>query len=135
MSARYLLDTDICIYIRRERPQHVRARMARIAPDRFALSVISWGELLLGVFKSERPEAARRKLTEIYESIAVLPLPPEAAEIYAATRTELEAAGTPIGPNDLWIAAHARAENLILVTNNEREFKRVKGLKVENWAA
>lgn len=135
MSARYLLDTDICIYIRRERPARVRARMARIPPERLALSVISWGELLLSVHKSGQPEATRRHLAEIYESIAVLPLPPAAAEVYAATRAQLEAAGTPIGPNDLWIAAHAKAEGLILVTNNEREFKRVKGLKVENWAA
>jgi tRNA(fMet)-specific endonuclease VapC len=135
VSSRYLLDTDICIYIRNERPQHVRARMARIPPDSLALSVITWGELLLGVQRSTDPKAARRKLAELYEAIAVLPLPREAAEVYAATRAELEAAGTPIGPNDLWIAAHAKAERLILVTNNLREFKRVKGLKVENWAA
>ena len=64
----------------------------------------------------------------------MLPLPAEAAEHYGAIRAELEHRGNPIGPNDLWIAAHARAEKLILVTNNQREFKRVKGLKVENWA-
>lgn len=135
MGARYLLDTDICIYIRKEKPPQVRARMARIAPEKLALSVVTWGELMLAAFKSRDPEDAQRKLTGIYESIAVLPLPREAAEVYAAIRAGLEAAGTPIDPNDLWIAAHAKAAGLVLVTNNEREFRRVKGLAVENWAA
>lgn len=134
MSARYLLDTDICIYIRRERPTKVRAKMIRLPPESLALSVITWGELMVPVCKSPHPAAARQKLAELYESIAILPLPPAAAEAYAAIRSDLERAGTPIGPNDLWIAAHAKAEGLVLVTNNEREFKRIKGLKVENWA-
>ncbi len=134
MAARYLLDTDTCVYIKREQPLKVRNRMARQPPGSVVISVITWGELMLGAMKSKQPALARQKLNELADVLPVLPLSPEAGELYGTIRAELERAGTPIGGNDLWIAAHAKAEGLILVSNNEREFKRVKGLKVENWA-
>jgi len=89
---------------------------------------------MVGAAKSQNAAAARRRIHAMTGVVAVAPLPIAAAEYYGEIRSSLERAGTPIGGNDLWIAAHARAEGLVLVTNNEREFKRVKGLKVENWA-
>lgn len=133
MALCYLLDTNICIYIRRERPPQVRERLARQPPDSVGLSLITWGELLYGAARSQHSTTARETLTAIVEMIPVLPLPMEAAEHYGDIRAALAAAGTPIGANDLWIAAHARAAGLTVVTNNMREFERVDGLKLENW--
>lgn len=134
MALRYLLDTNICIYIRRERPLQVRERLARQRPDSVGLSLITWAELLYGAARSQHTALAREKLDAIVAMIPVLPLPEEAAEHYGDIRAALAGAGTPIGANDLWIAAHARAANLTVVTNNPREFERVAGLKLENWA-
>lgn len=133
MAARYLLDTNICIYIRRRRPPEVLARFEKLKPGEAALSVITYGELLYGVEKSQARDQARQVLKELVEYLPVLALPAEAGEAYGAIRAELEARGEVIGNNDLWIAAHARIAGLTLVTNNEREFKRVGGLKVQNW--
>ena len=133
MPLRYLLDTNICIYIKRKRPPQVRERMARLNPSSVAMSLITWGELLCGLHRSQSPDLARATLQQIAASIPVLPLPAEAAEHYGAIRATLAARGAPIGANDLWIAAHARAAKLTVVTNNTREFERVPGLKVENW--
>jgi tRNA(fMet)-specific endonuclease VapC len=133
MAARYLLDTNICIYIRRRRPPEVLARFEKLKPGEAALSVITYGELLYGVEKSQVRDQARQVLKELVEYLPVLALPAEVGEAYGAIRAELEARGEVIGNNDLWIAAHARIAGLTLVTNNEREFKRVGGLKVQNW--
>ena len=135
MAARFLLDSDICVYALSGRYPQVVRTLDRKLPGQVALSVIALGELLAGAEKSSDPGAARQRIAALTSVATVLPLPPDAASHYAAIRTGLEGAGRPIGPNDLWIASHARAERLILVTNNQREFKRVKGLKVENWAA
>jgi tRNA(fMet)-specific endonuclease VapC len=134
MEARYLLDTDICIYIRRRHPQEVLSRFQRLEPGEAVLSVITYGELLYGAEKSLQRERAMHQLQQTILHIPVLPLPPSAAEQYGLIRRELESEGKMIGNNDLWIAAHAKAASLILVTNNEGEFKRVRGLKVQNWA-
>lgn len=134
MALRYLLDTNICIYIRRERPRQVRERLARQRPDSVGLSLITWGELLYGAARSRYSAPAREKLDAIVELIPVLPLPKETAGHYGDIRASLATAGTRIGANDLWIAAHARAAGLTVVTNNLREFERVDGLKLENWA-
>lgn len=134
IAATHLLDTNICIYIRQARPPKVKERFARMPPNSLAMSVITWGELLYGACRSVSPAAARAKLDHIAGQISVLPLPLEAAGHYGNIRAHLAGRGELIGPNDLWIAAHARAAGLILVTNNAREFRRVKGLKVENWA-
>lgn len=134
MRPRYLLDTNICIYIRQKRPAEVLARFSKLDAGDAALSVITFGELLYGVEKSRERLSAYAKLQELMTLLTVLPLPEAAASAYGEIRAALEKTGEVIGNNDLWIAAHARAAGLTLVTNNEREFKRVPKLKVQNWS-
>jgi tRNA(fMet)-specific endonuclease VapC len=131
---RYLLDTSICIYIRRKRPVDILERFKTLEPGDVGISVITYGELAYGARKSAEPEQAQAGLQRLIELVPVLPLPEDAGRAYGAIRAALAASGSPIGPNDLWIAAHALASRLALVTSNEREFKRVKGLKLETWA-
>jgi tRNA(fMet)-specific endonuclease VapC len=133
MAPRYLLDTNIVIYVRRRRPPQVLSRFEKLEPGEAALSVITYGELLYGLEKSASPTEGLQQLEELAYVIPVLPLPAEAARTYGAIRAKLETNGEMIGHNDLWIAAHANAADLILVTNNEREFCRVPGLRIENW--
>jgi tRNA(fMet)-specific endonuclease VapC len=134
METRFLLDTNICIYIRQKKPEEVLRRFRTLKQGVAALSVISFGELVYGAEKSAQRAAALELLRELARVLPVLGLPETAAEAYGAIRAELERKGQMIGNNDLWIAAHARAAGLTLVTNNVREFRRVRGLKVENWA-
>jgi tRNA(fMet)-specific endonuclease VapC len=134
MDPRYLLDTNICIYIRQKRPEEVLRRFRKLRPGEAALSVITYGELLYGAAKSAHQTEALEKLRELVRLLPALALPESAAETYGAMRAELEAKGRMIGNNDLWIAAHALADGLTLVTNNEKEFRRVRGLKVQNWS-
>ena len=133
MDARFLLDTNICIYIRQQRPPGVLARFQQLQHGEAVLSVITYGELVYGAEKSQFREQASRQLAELAGLLPVMALPPHAGQVYGAIRVALEATGDMIGNNDLWIAAHAKAADLILVTNNEREFRRVPGLKIENW--
>ena len=133
-ALRYLLDTNICIYIRQKRPANVFARMQEQNPGDAGLSIISYGELSYGVAKSADPKANADALSRFVELIPVLLLPVGAGEIYGEMRAALESDGSMIGSNDLWIAAHALASGLTLVTNNVREFRRVPKLKIENWA-
>ncbi|MFT4047946.1 MAG: type II toxin-antitoxin system VapC family toxin [Solimonas sp.] len=133
--ARFLLDTNICIYIRQKRPPEVLARFQKLKAGDAALSVVTYGELLYGARKSQQREAALAKLADLVTLLPVLDMPASTADEYGAIRAALEARGETIGGNDFWIAAHAKAAGLILVTNNEREFKRVPGLKVQNWTA
>lgn len=130
---RYLLDTNICIYIRQKRPPKVLARFEKLKAGEACLSVITYGELSYGASKSEQQNAALARLADLVTLLPVLPLPDSAAREYGVIRAYLEARGEIIGGNDLWIAAHAKAASLVLVTNNEKEFKRVPGLKVQNW--
>jgi len=134
MEPRYLLDTNICIYIRQNRPEKVLRRFRKLRPGEAALSVITYGELLYGAAKSKQRVAALERLRELVHLLPALPLPEAAAETYGTIRADLEAKGQMIGNNDLWIAAHAMAAELTLVTNNEKEIRRVRGLKVQNWA-
>ena len=134
MEPRFLLDTNICIYIRQKRPDEVLRRFRKLRPGEAVLSVITYGELLYGAAKSQRRVAALERLRELVNLLPALSLPETAAEAYGTIRAELEAKGEMIGNNDLWIAAHALASGLTLVTNNEREFHRVRGLKMQNWA-
>jgi tRNA(fMet)-specific endonuclease VapC len=97
------------------------------------MSVVTFGELRFGAEKSQSKEKARAAIQQLRSRIEVCPLPIAAAEHCGEIRAELEKNGQPIGNNDLWIAAHARAEGWVVVTNNEREFERVPGLVVENW--
>jgi tRNA(fMet)-specific endonuclease VapC len=133
MDCRFLLDTNICIYIRRRRPPPVMTRFDQLKYGEAAISVITYGELLYGAEKSPNRARALQDLKELASTMKVLPLPIDAAPIYGDTRKSLQAKGEMIGGNDLWIAAHAKAQDLVLVTNNEREFKRVPGLKIQNW--
>jgi tRNA(fMet)-specific endonuclease VapC len=130
---RYLLDTNIAIYVIKRRPPQARALFNRHA-GHMALSSITLAELLHGVEKSSNPAANLRVVEDFCSRLEVLPYLPKAAQHYGAIRAALERAGTPIGVNDLHIAAHARSEGLTLVTHNTREFERVNGLQVEDWA-
>jgi tRNA(fMet)-specific endonuclease VapC len=134
VEPRYLLDTDICIYIRKGRPEGVVRRFETIRPGEAVLSVITYGELLYGAEKNALREQSLHRLQQLSDLVPTLPLPDNAAHTYGFLRAELERRGEMIGNNDLWIAAHALASGLILVTNNEKEFRRVHGLKVQNWA-
>ena len=133
MEARYLLDTNICIYIRQKRPDEVLRRFRKLRPGEAALSVITYGELLYGAARSKQRVAALEQLRELANLLPALSLPETAAEVYGTIRAELEMKGAMIGNNDLWIASHALASGLTLITNNEREFRRVRGLKMQNW--
>lgn len=135
MAMRFLLDTNICIYVQRKRPPEVLARFSKLKAGEAVISVITWGELLYGAEKSTQRTRAMEVLHEFASLIPVLPMHEDAGAHYGAIRAALEAKGQPIGGNDLWIAAHARSAGLTVVTNNEREFKRVPQLKVQNWAA
>jgi tRNA(fMet)-specific endonuclease VapC len=134
VDPRYLLDTNICIYIRREKPQQVLHRFGKVTPGEAAISVITHAELLYGATKSSRHEAALEAVREFVRLVPPLAMPEKAAEVYGFIRADLEVRGETIGANDLWIAAHALAAGLILVTNNEKEFRRVRSLKMQNWA-
>lgn len=130
---RYLLDTDICVHIARHHPPALRLRFERAQPGELAMSVVTYGELRHGAETSQKRDQALAILARLTEAITILPLPENTGAHYGAIRAALEKAGAPIGANDLWIAAHALAEDLTLVTNNGREFKRIDGLRVENW--
>ena len=134
MELRYLLDTDICVYIHRNKPPHIHQRLRSLKQGEAALSIVTLGELLYGAMKSTKRAEILETLREFEQIVPALPLPQAAAQVYGTIRAELEATGQTIGGNDLWIAAHAKAAGLTLVTNNEREFRRVRGLKIQNWA-
>src|SRR5260370_4011894 len=135
VDLRYLLDTNICIYIRQSRPPEVLKRFQKLRPGEAVLSVITFGELLYGAARSTKLAEAVARLEELRRLLPVLPLDESVADAYGAIRADLESRGERIGNNDLWIAAHSLATSLVLVTNNESEFSRVKGLKVQNCAA
>ena len=132
---RYLLDTNICVYIKNHRPAEVLVRFSKLPPGKVVMSAITYGELCFGAAKSSKPKESQQILERLIVLIPVLPLDATASMHYGKIRQSLQASGRPIGNNDLWIAAHALAGKLILVTNNMAEFKRVPGLKVENWVA
>jgi tRNA(fMet)-specific endonuclease VapC len=134
MSVQYLLDTNICIYIAKQSPPVVRERFARHAASELAMSVITLGELRFGAEKSQSREKAMSTIQRLEQVIPPRALPEAAGEHYGQIRADLQKVGEIIGNNDLWLAAHARAEGWILVTNNTREFVRVPGLQLENWA-
>jgi tRNA(fMet)-specific endonuclease VapC len=134
METRYMLDANIVIYIRQKHPEAVLRRFDCLRPGEAGISVIAYGELIYGAMKSSQREIGLQRLREISKALPALPLPENAAETYGFVRADLESRGEMIGNNDLWIAAHALASGLTLVTNNEKEFRRVRGLKVQNWA-
>jgi tRNA(fMet)-specific endonuclease VapC len=128
------LDTDICIYIIKRKPLRVLNRLELIQPDQLSMSAITFAELMNGAKKSQRVEANVSRLNALGEILEICSFDQQAAVAYGDVRSSLEKRGEVIGPHDLLIAAHALSLDRILVTNNEREFKRVEGLKVDNWA-
>lgn len=132
---RYLLDTNICIYIAKHKPAAVRERFSRHDSRDLAISVVTLGELRYGAEKSQAREQALAVIATLGRRACVCELPVTAGEHYGRIRAELQRTGQVIGNNDLWLAAHALAEGWVLVTNNTREFERVPGLRVENWVA
>jgi tRNA(fMet)-specific endonuclease VapC len=130
---RYLLDTNTLVYLANRRSDAVAARFARLRAGEVAMSCITYGELRYGAEKSVKREEALATLERLAERIRVLPLNAAASAEYGRIRKEAEEVGGPLGNNDTWIAAHALAEELVLVTNNQREFARVSRLKLENW--
>lgn len=129
-----MLDTDISSYIIRKRPESVRVRFREAEGDELCISVVSEAELLYGVKAKGSPRALAAMVADFLRRLTVLDWSRAAARHYADIRARLESAGTPIGNLDLLIAAHARSAGAVLVTNNEKHFRRVEGLKVENWA-
>ena len=131
---KFMLDTNIIAYVRNNRPESVLHRFLQYRPEDMCISAITMAELEYGVFNSSRPDRNRLALMTFLSRTQVIPFDVEAAREYGAIRADLTKRGTLIGANDLLIAAHAKAMGLTLVTNNMREFERVDGLKVENWA-
>ncbi len=134
METLYLLDSNMVIYFRQKRSEAIMRRFAQLRPGEAAISVITYGELPYGALKSSAPSSAVERLHHLMQELHPLPLPESAGETYGRIRADLASRGKMIGNNDLWIAAHALAAGLTLVTNNEREFRRVRGLKIQNWA-
>jgi len=132
---RWMLDTDTCIFVMKDHPPQVRQRLRRVAVGEVAISAIVLAELRFGVQKSRRPEQNAVALGDFLHYCLVLDWPQDAAGLYAQIRADLERRGTPIGPNDLLIAAHARWLDATLVTGNTGELGRVEGLRLENWRA
>lgn len=130
---RYLLDTNIAIFVIRQRPPQAAA-VFNLHAGRMALSAITLAELMHGVEKSSRPTDNLAVVEDFCSRLELLPYGPKAAQHYGQIRAVLESAGTSIGVNDLHIAAHARSEGLVVVTNNRREFDRVAALQVEDWS-
>lgn len=131
---KYLLDTNICIYIMKKNPPQVIEKYLSLNSSERCISSITLAELEFGACKSSKPLKNKLALKLFLAGIEILPFDENAATEYGDIRASLERRGTPIGANDLLIAAHARSLNLTLVTNNLKEFERVDGLKVENWS-
>ena len=129
----FMLDTDICIYVIKRKPDSVLAHLAQLKPGQLAMSAITFAELVNGAKKSKHVEANMARLNTLSEMLDIRSFDKRAALSYGSVRSSLEKKGEVIGGNDLLIASHALSLDWTLVTNNEKEFRRVEGLKVENW--
>jgi len=130
---RYMLDTDTCSYIMKRSSDVLLKRLRKVPVSDVCISVITKSELLFGVEVSPRRQQDEAALSAFLGYVEVLDFPDKASLFYAKIRADLRALGRMIGANDLFIAAHARSLDLILVTNNTREFQRVRGLAIQNW--
>jgi tRNA(fMet)-specific endonuclease VapC len=128
----YMLDTNICIYVIKNRPAALRERFNEHA-DALCISTITLGELFYGVERSARRSQNLRAVEEFAARLEVMPFPAKAAAHFGQIRAELARLGMPCGACDMLIAAHARSEGLTLVTNNIREFQRIPALRIDNW--
>ena len=133
MSVLYMLDTDTCAFILRRTSQKLLDRIQTVSLDRQSMSVVTLAELLYGVQVSARKKANRVAVDALVRHVAVLDWSRAAAEHYADVRADLKKRGQLIGANDLLIAAHARSLGATIVTNNVKDFRRVRQLSVENW--
>lgn len=131
---RYMLDTNLCIRLLRDRPAGLRPRFSAEAQS-LCLSTVVLMELLYGAERSARPQHHRQEVETFSQRLELLPFDAEAAAHAADIRTVLEKRGEPIGAYDLLIAGHARSRGLVVVTGNLREFARVEGLRAEDWLA
>ena len=131
---KYLLDTDICVFMIRQKPSQILDRFEALAFGDVGVSSITVAELRYGTHKSQRPAQNQEALAQLLTPLIIADFDNAAAEAYGVIRAALERQGTPIGSLDTLIAAHALSLGVILVTNNEREFSRVPGLKLVNWA-
>jgi tRNA(fMet)-specific endonuclease VapC len=130
---KYLLDTNICIYIIKKKPLSVFEKIQLLQIDDIGISAITLAELEYGVSKSSYPERNELALLKFIAPLEILPFTEKAAKTYGQLRAFLEKAGQIIGTLDLFIGSHAKSENLILVTNNVSEFSRIPDLKIEKW--
>ena len=130
---RYMLDTNICIYLIKHKPLQVFEKLQEHNPDEICISAVTYAELVHGVEKSKAVERNRLALTILLSNIEILDFDMNAAEEYGRIIADLEKKGTPIGPLDMMIAGHAKSLGYTIVTNNVGEFKRVEGLQYENW--
>jgi len=131
---RYLIDTNICIYIINQHPVELVRKFKKVSIDDIGISSITVSELQYGISKSRHREKNQQRLNEFLVPMKILAFDENAAICYGDIRYQLEKQGQIIGPLDLLIAAHAVSEGLIMVTNNNKEFKRINNLTVENWA-
>lgn len=129
----YLLDTNICIYIINKKPASVIKRIQTKQPEQIAISTITQAELEYGIARSRNADQNRIALLEFLFPFLLIDFDQMAAVQYGLIRASLESRGKPIGSMDMLLAAQARSRDLILVTNNEKEFHRIEGLKLENW--
>jgi tRNA(fMet)-specific endonuclease VapC len=129
----YLLDTDTCAFIARQKHPKVTSRFRSHRAGELAMSVVTYGELRVGAEKSDRYPDSLRALELFIQAVPVVPMEIEVARFYSQIRLDLEQRGQIIGANDLWIASHCLQLGLTLVTNNEREFSRIPNLTIENW--
>lgn len=132
---RWMLDTNVVVSAMRHPEREVGARVSALQPHSACISAVVYGELLHGAAKSDHPAKTNAAVESILLDVPVLPLSIEAARYYGHLRAHLERRGEMISSNDLWIAAHALSEGLTLVTNNEREFRRIPELRIENWTS
>ena len=130
---RYMLDTNICIYVIKHKPREVIERLKEHNPNEICISSVTYAELIHGVEKSKAVDKNRTALTLLLADIEILQFDTGAAEGYGEIRAELERKGTPIGPLDMMIAGHAKSLGYTVVTNNIKDFDRIDGLRFENW--
>lgn len=131
---KYMLDTNICIYAIKHKPEKVFKKLQKINPSDVCISSVTYAELIYGVEKSAAVERNRLALSMMLSNIEIMNFGVLAATSYGMVRADLEKKGTPIGPLDMMIAGHAKSLGCTVVTNNVKEFSRVKGLKIANWA-
>jgi tRNA(fMet)-specific endonuclease VapC len=129
----YLLDTDTCAFIARQKHPKVTSRFGSHRVGDLAMSVVTYGELRVGAEKSDHYPESLWALELFIQAVPALSMDPEVAKFYSNIRLDLEQRGQIIGNNDLWIASHCLQLGLTLVTNNEREFSRIPNLTIENW--